>query len=174
MTMKGSKRAATAGLEHHISGAIPGSLLKQRDVIVNGDLDPAQQRSTGSGIGGEDSGHQTTKNKVESEIIIAPFHVHEPAVRLLTIVKFHHFQGYERRAETWVSNSKTEENHSFPFFFFSVFFFPFDPPSSSLLSNPKKKKILSSSPREAPFSSSFLPVYSHSYPLPSFLTNLTP
>ena len=121
---KGSKRAATAGLEHHIPGAIPGSLPKQRDVIGNGDLDPAQQRSTGSGIGGEDSGHQTAKNKVESEIIIAPFHVHEPAVRLLSIVKFHHFQGNERRAETWVSNSKTEENHSFPFFFlFCIFFF---------------------------------------------------
>ena len=171
MTMKGSKRAATAGLEHNIPGAIPGSLLKQRDVIGNGDLDSVQQRSTGSGIGGEDSGHQTAKNKVESEIIIAPFHVHEPAVRLLSIVKFHHFQGYERRAETWVSNSKTEENHSFPFFLI-LCFFSFDPPSSSLLFNPKKKIL--SSPREAPFSSSFLPVYSRSYPLPSFLTHLTP
>ena len=77
---------------HHIPGGVFGSLSKQRDVVGNGDLDPAQQRSTGSGIREEDRGHQTVENMVESEVI-APIHLQEAAVRLLGIFEIRHFQG---------------------------------------------------------------------------------
>ena len=48
---------------HHIPGGVSGSLSKQRDVVGKGDLDPAQQRSTGSGIQEKDRGHQTVERE---------------------------------------------------------------------------------------------------------------
>ena len=56
---------------HHIPGGVSGSLSKQRDVVGKGDLDPAQQQSTGSGIQEKDRSHQTVERESEGASMVA-------------------------------------------------------------------------------------------------------